>query len=70
MPQSISMDKMHYADRYKLLEINQKAAIRGQMVEFGISEPTVFRWLRERTMPPIWQEKFRQLLISYENATT
>jgi len=62
--------QLNYAERYRLLRINQKAAIREAMTKNGISEPTVFRWLREESMPPIWQEKFRQLLETYENAAT
>jgi len=70
MPKSICKDQLNYAERYRLLPINQKAAIREAMTANGISEVTVFRWIREQSMPEIWQKEFSKHLDSFENAAT
>jgi hypothetical protein len=69
MPQNLVEDKLTDYDKYKLLPVNQKAAIREAMTRNGISEPTVFRWIRERSMPLIWQKEFSKHLNNAINAT-
>lgn len=70
MPKTIVKNDLNYAERYKLLPIDKKLAIRQEIIKLGISEPTVFRWLREQTMPEIWQKEFSKHLESFENAAT
>jgi hypothetical protein len=61
--------ELNYAERYRLLPIDKKAAIREAMTKNGISEVTVFRWIREQSMPEIWQKEFSKHLETFENAT-
>lgn len=69
MPKTLSEDQLTDYERYKLLPINQKAKVREEMTRNGISEPTIFRWIRERSMPLIWQQKFSECLDNAINAS-
>jgi hypothetical protein len=57
-----------FKEAYALLTQDQKRQMRESIVALGISKETFHRWLRQNSVPKIWQEQFRIQLNKHLNA--
>ncbi len=61
-------DSFTFKEAYALLSQDQKRQMRENIVALGISKETFHRWLRQNSIPKIWQEQFRIQLNKHLNA--
>lgn len=72
MPQNLELVNLPtgftFKEAYALLNDAEKAAFREAITELGTSKETMHRWLRENSVPLVWQQHFKIQLNKHLNA--